>query len=332
MTTKKNDKKRAETSEVAPEEQLEGNTKSSSKAQKKTDLRPAGAKRWPFTWNNYPENWVEQMAPALDGTQWIGGHEICPTTGTPHIQGYVEFPEKVRPAGRNGIPKTIHWGDKDGKPCKANRKANVIYCTKTATIVEGNIPVPRKVVFPKFDKWWQKEVVQIIKTEPDDRSIFWYHGPAKTGKTTFCKYLVMEHGAILVSGKGHDVRNAICTYLKDTGDFPRIVVFPIPKSFNSDYLHYDALENIKDMLFYSGKYEGGQVAGPCPHLFVFSNEEPEYERMSADRWKVKSVEEGPEENDPAPNPFDVEDDEFGCEDLHQVWIESLEMGQSCHGA
>ena len=46
-----------------------------------------------------------------------------------------------------------------------------------------------------------------------------------------------------------------------------------------------ALESIKDMFFYSGKYEGGMVCGPNPHVMVFANEPPEYGILSKDRVK-----------------------------------------------
>lgn len=246
--------------------------------------RVSASKRWCFTYNNYPVHWVAQMAQGLDRCQWIGVPEVGENE-TPHIQGYVEFPVKVRPAGYKGMPKEIHW-----EKCKGTRADNVKYCTKDGVEgKQGNLKVPRELTFPEMNKAWEKDVLKIIETVPDDRSIYWYYGGGNIGKTTFTKYLVTKHGAVIVSGKGADVRNAICTYLKDTGEFPELVVFPIPKSFNTDYLSYEALENIKDMLFYSGKYEGGQVCGPCPHLFVFANEPPDESRMMKDRWKIRKI-------------------------------------------
>lgn len=270
----------------------EGNT-ISSPVRKVT--RVSSSKRWCFTYNNYPNDWVAQMAQGLDGSQWIGVPELY--TDTDHIQGYVEFPTKVRPIGYKGFPKEIHWGDEYGKPCRGTRADNVGYCTKgpgnipfSYTVgMEGNLRIPRTLTFPVMDKWWQLQVLSLIKETPDDRKIYWYWGEGNIGKTTFCKYLVVKHKAIVVSGKGADVRNAVCTYLKDTGMHPDLVVFPIPKSYNTEYLSYEALENVKDMLFYSGKYEGGQVAGPSPHLIVFANEPPDESKLWNDRWEVFEI-------------------------------------------
>lgn len=43
------------------------------------------------------------------------------------------------------------------------------------------------------------------------------------------------------------------------------------------------------MLFYSGKYEGGMVCGPSPHLCIFANERPDLIKLSSDRWKVFEI-------------------------------------------
>jgi len=273
----------------------EGNTISSPIGKVK---RVSGSKRWPFTWNNYPEDWVAQMAPGLDRCDWIGVPEVG-ESGTPHIQGYVEFPVKVRPIGYKGMPKEIHWGDEYGKPAKGTRAHNIGYCTKGPNNIpfswtvgkEGNLKVPRQMKFPWENnmKDWQKDILEMIKEDPNDRGIHWYYGDGNIGKTDFCKYLCARHNGIVLSGKGADVRNAVCTYLKDTGEFPELCIFPIPMSFNTEYLSYESLENVKDMFFYSGKYEGGAVNGPRPHVLVFANSEPDYSKMKADRWVVKEI-------------------------------------------
>lgn len=265
--------------------------------------RISGSKKWTFTWNNFPESWLAQLAPVFQGTEWIAEIEIG-ASGTKHIQGYVEFPARVRPIGYKGCPKEVHWGDKDGKPAKGTLQQNVIYCSKDfregkewATEIFGTLKPPRGVKFPPMDRWWQVKILQIILEEPDDRTIHWIWSAAgNLGKTTFCKFLAIKHSACLLAGKGADVRNGALSWKKDKGTYPDVCVFPIPRSFNSDYLSYEAIENVKDALFYSGKYEGGTVADPCPHLFVFSNFAPDEEKMSSDRWKIWNIDEG--ESDP----------------------------------
>ena len=60
----------------------------------------------------------------------------------------------------------------------------------------------------------------------------------------------------------------------------------VPKCLESEgggYISYEALENIKDMYFYSGKYEGGCVNGNSPHIYIFANFPPDESKMTVDR-------------------------------------------------
>lgn len=263
---------------AVPAKTEEGNTKPPQKKQ----ISPA--RYWCFTWNKYPKNYYDLIDPVFQDHKWIVGEEVG-ESGTPHLQGYIEFDKKKRPASL-GLPKQIHW-----EKCKGNRLQNVRYCSKEGKFC-GNLRPPREVRFPVMDKQWEKDILNIIKSEPDDRTIHWYWSEqGNMGKTTFTKYMMAKHEAIVLSGKGADVRNGALTWLKDKGYYPEICIFPIPRSFNSDYLSYEAIENVKDACFYSGKYEGGAVCEPCPHLFVFANFPPDESRMSADRWVIRNIDE-----------------------------------------
>ena len=85
------------------------------------------------------------------------------------------------------------------------------------------------------------------------------------------------------------MRNAIVEYKKTNGETPGLILINIPKSHDVDYLSYEGMENIKDMLFYSGKYEGGMIAGNCPHIYVFANEKPNEFKLSKDRWNIRHI-------------------------------------------
>lgn len=273
-----------------------GNTNSLSACDDKKEKkgRQSGSMKWPWTWNNYPEDWEAQLAPAfaMHNCKWFACMEIGEECGTPHLQGYAEWETKVRPIGYKGIPKTIHWGDKDGKPARGTTLQNLKYCSKDPIggFFFGNLKPPRKLKHPVMDLWWEEEILEAIKEEPDDRTLHWYwskHG--NIGKTTFCKFLCDQREACILSGKSHDVKNGALTWMKDKGTYPDLCIFPIPRSYSAEYLSYEALESVKDALFYSGKYEGGTVCAPCPHVYVFCNFPPDYEKLSQDRWHVVQI-------------------------------------------
>ena len=215
--------------------------------------------------------------------KYIIGKEVG-ESGTPHLQGFVESSKKFR-WSEFGLPKTIHW-----EKTKGTRQQNIDYCSKDGETVT-NIKIPRKLklIDPTYE--WEKKVLKEIADEPDDRTIHWlWSKEGGIGKTQFCKYLVAKHNACVLHGKGADIRHGLAQWISDKeGEYPDIVVYPIPRCFSTEYLSYEGLENIKDMFFYSGKYEGGQVNGPSPHLYVFANCEPDYHKMSGDRWKVEEI-------------------------------------------
>lgn len=260
------------------------------KMAKKKDTRPAGAERWLFTWPNYPEDWVEQLEPVFEGCKWIGGYEIAPTTGTPHIQGYVEFPLRVRPIGYKGAPKEIHWGDKNGKPCKMPRYKCTEYCTKEKRGYEGNLKPPRAC--PVIELYgWQLRAKEQFESEPAKRPIFWWWSVSGCrGKSDFARWLV-QNGALICAGKAADMKYSIVKHHEKTGEYPWAVVFDVPRS-SAQYLSYTGIEEIKNGVFSSSKYESAPVEMPYCHVFVLANFPPVLDRddvMSVDRWICEEI-------------------------------------------
>lgn len=264
----------------------EGNTITSSPSPKR---QVSPAIRWCFTLNNYTESDISSIVPILQDKCRLGifGKEVG-DSGTPHLQGYLEFKSKSRPMSVFKSISKIHW-----EKAKGNKEQNIDYCSKyDKNPFTHNIKIkkPLKIIKDEQLFWWQKDIVNVVKNEPDDRTVYWYWShKGDIGKTCFCKYLTVKYGAICLHGKGADVRNGVVQYLNDKGDTPELIVYPIPRCHDSDYVSYEAIENIKDMYFYSGKYEGGMVCGNSPHLIVFANQPPKLSKLSEDRWKVVCI-------------------------------------------
>lgn len=261
---------------------------------------------WMATLNNWTEEEYSQMDHILDKSGWPAGMgKEVGKSGTPHLQIWVNFGQRVRPTEMKVFSKLrrIHWGDEWGKPQKCNKDhiSGPTYCAKegNARMYNGARP-KREVKFPEFNKWWQIEICNLIDTEPDDRTIHWFWSSQKgVGKTTFAKYLVMKKGACILDGKKNDIKNAVLTWLTDKKEYPPLCIWNIPASLDADYISYTALEQVKDALFYSGKYEGGPVTGACPHVIVFSNVYPNGGDMDPKRFVIHNV------NEPEPLAFEV---------------------------
>ena len=104
------------------------------------------------------------------------------------------------------------------------------------------------------------------------------------GKTQFSKYLCLKYNALLLSGKSADMKYAVCRHIKEVGD-PYLIIIDVPRS-GKDYISYGGIEEIKNGVFFSGKYESGQAIFPSPHILVFSNFPPDESCLSADRWDI----------------------------------------------
>lgn len=250
---------------------------------KKKQISPS--KRWCFTYNNYGSSDSSNLSLLLNDLcdKYIFGHEIG-EGGTPHLQGYVEFKKKERPTGCNNMFKKFHW-----EKCKGTPLDNVKYCSKGSDIKKKNLIVPKEIKIIKPIKKFQLDILKTIKEYEDDRKINWWWEPkGGVGKTEFCRYLCVEHGAIILGGKSSDMKYAVSQYIEKNGSYPEVVVFDIPRTAEN-YLSYTGIEEIKNALFFSSKYESLQCVGNKPYVLVLANFEPDQSKLSQDRWNINEI-------------------------------------------
>lgn len=265
--------------------QGEGNTKTP----------PARYRAWSITWNNYSEDelrWMTQFA-QHSCNEYSINQEVAPTTKTPHLQIAVylknartwEAMKKTFPTQH--LEKAHSWN--------SLKK----YCGKSDTRAEGTVaitnvcavkdPLAGLVLRP-----FQKTVMDILAGPPDDRSIHWFWEPVGcTGKTALVKSICVNNSdAIFVNGKAADMKCAIAKMIEEK-KAPKIVLLGLPRTCQ-DYTGslYQGLEEIKDGIFFSGKYESSMVLYDSPHVMVFANWPPDESRLSADRWKIVEITQG----------------------------------------
>lgn len=257
---------------------------------------PKGRK-WCFTINNWNEEIYDTVLDfCLKSKQYICAKEIAPTTGTPHLQGYVEF----KNAKRFSTVKRCLGGDMASvRKARGTALDNKVYCSKewdfvTNIGVDGFQEKLRKDALASYKDvvWhdWQQQVLDILGNPPDNRKVYWFWEPAGgAGKSFLCKYIACKYHTIIASGKSADIFNQLRTMIKDEHKVPHVVFLDIPRT-SFGYLNYACLEQLKNGLVYSGKYEGGQLIFPQPHVICFANQEPDMYAMSEDRWYVHKIE------------------------------------------
>lgn len=243
---------------------------------------------WFMTWNNYTEESVEMIETKMKGLSkaYVFQKEVG-ESGTPHLQGYFHLKKKMR-WSEFGLPQGIHW-----EKC-ASPKDAIAYCSKEDTRAADTQPYTFNVCIPKPLKClskeqlypWQAEIVTLCEQEPNDRTIYWYWDKiGNIGKSQLVRYLCVHHKALMVSGKGADMKYLCVKYNEKHGVFPSVLIFDIPRSA-ANYVSYTGMEEIKNGCFASTKYECDMVVMNPPHMICFANFEPEYETMSQDRWVV----------------------------------------------
>lgn len=241
--------------------------------------RITASKKWCFTYNNYDNGSIGSIISIceLNDIKYIIGEEIG-ENGTPHLQGYIHSPIKLRPIEFFKI-KEIHW-----EKAKGTESENITYCSKDKKY-KTNILGAKKLKIIKTEElyYWQNEIINIIKKEPDDRHIYWYWcEKGNSGKTSFAKYLSFHFGAIPLEGKKNDVLYCASEFNSD------IYIWDIERT-QEDYISYGALEKIKNGYYMCAKYESKPIIRNPPHLIVFANFAPDYTALSKDRWIVKKL-------------------------------------------
>lgn len=278
---------------------MSGSTGSKGVAGGNTDIpRDTPAKHWCFTFNNNTETELNDLKDWFHGSirgvseRYVFQEEIG-KKGTPHLQGYVVFKPKKRLSTLKKHNKKIHWEKTKDK------MGSIWYCSDPAKrkpdggrVWRFKIPKVRKPFIPdrKDLRPWQEWVVSKMEEDPDERSIFWIWEPiGNVGKTTMTRYLVFHYDALVCAGKAADIKYFVAEKLENCGFIPDVIVFDLPRKA-MNYLSYQGVEEVKNMVFGSSKYKCTTVMAACPHVVIFANQPPDAEWMSKDRWHVGQIE------------------------------------------
>ena len=165
-----------------------------------------------FTLNNYDEKDIQGLKQLEDVQYIIFGKEIAPTTGTPHLQGYIQFSKKVT---FNVIRKLFKWNIRiaDG-----DARSNTKYCEKDKDVYTRGTPKSqgkrndiKRVIQEVKDGHNMRHIMedcsnfQAIRVaekclqyfEPPRNKdeptwVYWFFGPAGAGKTRIAHAILGE--------------------------------------------------------------------------------------------------------------------------------------------
>lgn len=244
------------------------------------------SKKWVFTLNNYTPLEMETLETQFKklNAKYGYGKEVG-ESGTPHLQGWVNFEKKVRPIETINI-KRIHWEKMRGKV-----EDSITYCSKDGEYA-SNARIPRidKVVqdFQEENLYeWQKAILALYREEPDRRSVYWFwESVGNVGKSFYTKWLYMHNiddVKVITVTKSSDIVLFADVYTK-------MYILDIPRSVEM-MQPWAALEQLKNGFITEAKLKKSPKITCCapPHVVVFSNFPPKVEQMSIDRILVTNI-------------------------------------------
>lgn len=276
--------------------------------------KPAKKRRaYMLTINNYTEDDIKAINETMDNDNVMDliGQEEIGDNGTKHIQLYIRY---KNPIAFNSVKKAFNRAHIE--ECR-NIVKSAKYCMKEETRVNdgyqwskinsasilktmkdnGTMELEQMSVLIADDcanpmdglTWhqWQTDLWNTLESEPDKRTIHWYYdSTGGTGKTTFAKYLMLERDdTILCTGSTRDSKYIVAQWMlaNECKRSPKVIIYDIARCQDSEMVSYQTIEDMKNGLFLSTKYECKTVIYNCPHLIVFSNQEPRQGKLSKDR-------------------------------------------------
>ncbi|AJP36460.1 replication-associated protein [Avon-Heathcote Estuary associated circular virus 24] len=200
----------------------------------------------------------------------------------------------VRPGLSGRFGQFVEWLDEHYKEGNVHQPSRALiaatwpdlyvrYHTKLFELV--GVLAPKPILQEGDPNAWQTTLIEALGLDPDDRKIYFYvDETGGSGKSWLTRYLMTSRDDVqaLSIGKRDDIAHAIDVTKK-------VFLFNVPRT-QMEFLQYSILESLKDRMVMSPKYNSMmKVLHSVPHVVVFSNEEPDRTKLTADRFAVTHI-------------------------------------------
>ena len=227
---------------------------------------------------------------------------------SPHLQCYFELPEYGRVLNYlrylfQPLYCTLHL-----EAAHDSRNANIAYVAgvrkdyeQPNNIIANTFALPWELQTQINDKNersrlitedmlynWQVALLNgyLQDVNQHNRDVIWITDPVGwAGKTEFARYLRYNYGAMIIGGKSADLKFAIKNHFDTAKQYPALIILDVSRA-DWQLVSYSGLEDVKDGMFFSTKYESGSLTTSyTPHVIVMANFSPDRTQLSGDRWK-----------------------------------------------
>lgn len=293
-------------------------------------------RNWCFTLNNYTEEDVDRLSNLPDTVSYcIFGREVG-ESGTPHLQGFVQFSDRVRITqvkqfvgatahvefARN-VPAAIEYCKKEGnfrefgQICGSAGKRNDLDEFKEA-VKGGNLKLSvlredHSEVFAKYPRF----CLEYIQDHYPQKVVEEY--PLRPWQQELKNMLDQEPDdrkiIFVVDYAGNNGKSWFAQYFCQCNEnaqliLPgkvadmtyslrqdiRVLFCDAPRSKQGEFLQYDLFEHVKNGHIFSGKYESRVKTFGKVHVVVMMNERPDMTKLSLDRYQIITLDGGEDLN------------------------------------
>ena len=288
-------------------------------------VRQGRSTQFSFTLNNYDDLDCDRLLAGNRTVRYLIFGKECGDSGTRHLQGFVQFKNRCTFSDAKAFlsdrvfievtrspKKSIEYCKKEGDyyefgelsnpgkrsdldafkefvklgnyDLKVLREQHSMVLAKYPRFVQeylsDSIPRAEFEVFPLRD--WQATLYTKLRLNPIDREImFLVDHTGNTGKSWFARYVhkLLQSVQIMIPGKKADMTYALL-------ETNKILFLDCPRSKQGEFIQYDFLEEVKNGLVFSSKYES-RMKYLCPcHVVVMMNEDPDPTKLSSDRYNI----------------------------------------------
>ena len=147
----------------------------------------------------------------------------------------------------------------------------------------------QSVPLARYGQWkgWQAAVYDCVQNQSDRKICFVVDVEGGAGKTVLSKIIQEKHDSFFCTGgKTHDLQ-----HMYKSPNY-EVAIFDLSRNpAEKDFHPYAFAEMLKNGQFSSGKYNGLMKRFKPPKVVWFANQEPDREKLSADRYCVHRISE-----------------------------------------
>lgn len=129
---------------------------------------------------------------------------------------------------------------------------------------------------------WQQQLLHKVATQDTPRTVWWiYDTEGGAGKTRFTKYCRHNFNAFTPQ-----LNHKTASFLYDRQE---LVIIDIPRYTGNELVPYGLIESLKNGYIVSDKYVPIDKEFESPIVIIFSNEYPQIDKLSKDRWRIFNI-------------------------------------------